>query len=79
MLLIQKGKSCIIRILKRKAHVRSLKHYRKVPKFWDTRNLFGNLPKIQANRQNHRVFCPYDANGIANSEDSDQTAPLGRV
>ena len=25
------------------------------------------------------VFCPKDANGIANSEDPDQTAPLGAV
>ena len=26
-----------------------------------------------------RVFCQKDANGIANSEDPDQTAPLGAV
>ena len=26
-----------------------------------------------------RVICQKDANGIANSEDSDQTAPLGAV
>ena len=53
--------------------------YRKVPKFWDTRNLCCNLPKIQAERPNQRVFCQNGANGIANSEDPDQTAPLGAV
>ena len=28
---------------------------------------------------NDRKFCQKDANGIANSEDPDQTAPLGAV
>ena len=51
--------------------------YRKVPKFLDARNLCCNLPKIQTKRPNFRVFCQKDANGIANSEDPDQTAPLG--
>ena len=50
--------------------------YRKVPKFWDARNLCCNLPKIQ---ENLWVFCQKDANGIANSEGPDQTAPLGAV
>ena len=35
-----------------------------------------NLPKIQEKRPNLRVFRQKDANGIANSEDPDQTAPL---
>ena len=35
-----------------------------------------NPPKIQIKRPNLRVFCKKDANGIANSEDPDQTAPL---
>ena len=36
--------------------------------------------KIQTTRPNLRVFCQKDANGIANSEDPDQTAPpLGAV
>ena len=26
-----------------------------------------------------RVMCPYNANGMANSVDPDQTAPLGAV
>ena len=53
--------------------------YRKVPKFSDTRNFYCNLPKIQTKRQNLRVFRQKDANGMANSEDPDQTAPLGAV
>ena len=36
-----------------------------------------NLPKIPVKRPNFRVFRQKDANGIANSEDPDQTAPLG--
>ena len=38
-----------------------------------------NLPKIQIKRPNLRVFHQIDVNGIANSEDPDQTAPLGAV
>ena len=53
--------------------------YRKVPKFSGARKLYCNLPKTQTNRLNLRVFHLKDANGIANSEDSDQTAPLGAV
>ena len=53
--------------------------YRKVPKFSDTRKLYCNIPKIQTKRQKPGVFCQKDANGKANSEDPDQTAPLGTV
>ena len=53
--------------------------YLKVPKFSDARNLCCNLPKIQTKRPNLMVFSQKDANGIANSEDPDQTAPLGAV
>ena len=53
--------------------------YRKVPKFSDTTKLCCNLPKIQTKSPNLRVFSQEDANGIANSEDPDQTAPLGAV
>ena len=53
--------------------------YCKIPKFSDTRKLCCNLPKIQTKRPNLRVFRQKDANGIANSEDPDQTAPLGAV
>ena len=53
--------------------------YRKVPKFSDTRKLCCNLSKIQTEGANLRVFSQKDANGIANSEEPDQTAPLGAV
>ena len=53
--------------------------YRKVPKFLDARKLCCNLPKIQTKSPNLRVFCKKDANELANSEDPDQTAPLGTV
>ena len=53
--------------------------YRKVPKFSDARKHCCNLSKIQTNRPNLKVFCKNDANGIANSEDPDHTAPLGAV
>ena len=53
--------------------------YRKVPKFSDTRKLCCNLPKIQTKSQNLFIFRLKDANGIANSEDPEQTAPLGAV
>ena len=53
--------------------------YHKDPKFSDARKLCCKLPKIQTKRPNHRILCPKDANGIANSEDPDQTAPLGAV
>ena len=54
--------------------------YCKVPKFSDARKLCCNLPKIQTKRLNLRIFPPKDIiNGIANSEDPDQTAPPGSV
>ena len=53
--------------------------YCKVPKFLDAKKLRCNLPKFQTKRPNLRVFCQNDGNGIANSEDPDQTAPLGAV
>ena len=53
--------------------------YCKVPKFSEARKLFCNLPKIQTKRQNLLIFWLTDANGIANREDPDQTAPLGAV
>ena len=53
--------------------------YCKVPKFSDVRKLCCNLSKIQTKGPNLRVFHQKDVNGIANSEDPDQTAPLGAV
>ena len=52
--------------------------YRKVPKFSDARTCC-NSPIIQTKRPNLKVFCQKHANGIANSVDHDQTAPLGAV
>ena len=57
-------------------HLISSAAYRKVPKFSDIRNLCCDLPKIQRNRPNFIVFHQKDADGKANSEDPDQTAPL---
>ena len=53
--------------------------YRTVPKFSDARKCCCNLPKIPEKRSNLWVFLQKDANGIANSEDPDQTASLGAV
>ena len=47
--------------------------------FSDARKLCWYLSKIQTKRPKLRVFYQNDANGIANSEDPDQTAPLGAV
>ena len=54
-------------------------YYCKATKFSDARKFRCNLPKIQMKRPNLCVFCQKDANGIANSEDPDQTAPQGAV
>ena len=53
--------------------------YRKDPKFSDTRNASCNSPKIQTKRPYLKEFCQKHANGIASSENPDQTAPLGAV
>ena len=53
--------------------------YRKVPKFLDAKKLRCKLPKIQTKKSNLRQFCQKGANGVANSEEPDQTAPLGAV
>ena len=53
--------------------------YVKTPKFSNGRKISCNLPKIQTNMPNLRVFRQKDANGIANSEDPDQAAPRGAV
>ena len=52
---------------------------RKVPKFSNARKPCCNQPKIQTMMPNLRVFHQKDANGKANSEDPDHTAPLGAV
>ena len=62
-----------------KGHENGTSVYRKVPKFSNANKICCNLPKIQTKRPNLREFCQNDAYGIANSEDPDQTAPLGAV
>ena len=51
--------------------------YRKSPKFLDAQNVCCNHPKIQTMRPFHEEICPKGADGMANSVDPDQTAPLG--
>ena len=54
-------------------------YYHKIHKFSDTKTFCCKLPKIQTKRPNLRLFCQNCAKWIANSEDPDQTAPLGAV
>ena len=53
--------------------------YRKFPKYSDTQNICCNHSKIWIMWLYHRVMSPNDADGMANSVDPDQTAPLGAV
>ena len=54
--------------------------YRKSPKFSDRQNIAViTLPTILTNWAYSREMPPKDTDGIANSEDPDQTAPLGAV
>ena len=50
-----------------------------MPKFSEARKPCCNQPKIQTKMVNLRVLHQKDANGKANSEDPDQTAPRGAV
>ena len=52
---------------------------RKVPKFLDTRKICCYHSKTGKKSFYHSVMHPRDADSIANSEDPDQTAPLGAV
>ena len=54
-------------------------YYCKNPKNLDIRKIWCNHPKIWTIRLYHRVMFLEDADGIANSVDPDQTAPLGAV
>ena len=53
--------------------------YRKFPKYSDTQNICCDHSKIWTMWLYHRVMSPNDADGMANSVDPDQTAPLGAV
>ena len=63
------------------AHVntKTMMKYRKFPKYSDTQKMCCNHSKIWTMWLYHRVMSPNDADGIANSVDPDQTAPLGAV
>ena len=53
--------------------------YRKFAKYSDTQNICCNHSKIWTMWLYHRVMSPNNADGMANSVDPDQTAPLGAV
>ena len=53
--------------------------YRKFPKYLDTPKICCNHSKIWTMWPYHRVLCPNDADGMANSVDPDQTTPLGAL
>ena len=53
--------------------------YRKFPKYSDTQKICCNQSKIWTTWLYHRVMSPNDADGMTNSVDPDQTAPLGAV
>ena len=52
---------------------------RKCPKYLDTQKICCNHSKILTMCLCHIVMSPNDADGMANSVDPDQTAPLGAV
>ena len=53
--------------------------YRNFPKYSDTQKICCNHSKIWTIGLYHRVMSPNNADGMANSVDPDQTAPLGAV
>ena len=59
--------------------LRGNKKYHKFPKYSDTQKICCNHSKIWTMWLYHRVMSPNDADGMANSEDPDKTAPLGAV
>ena len=57
----------------------SLVNYCKFPKYSETQKIYCNHSKIWIMWLYHRVMSPNDADGMANSMDPNQTAPLGTV
>ena len=53
--------------------------FRNFPKFSDILKIYPNGSNIRTKMFYHRVMTPKDADSIANSQDPDQTAPLGAV
>ena len=54
-------------------------HYRKFPKYSDTQKICCNHSKIWTMWLYHRVMSPNHAEGMANSVEPDQTAPLEAI
>ena len=54
-------------------------NYRKFSKYSDTQKICCNQSKMWTMLLYHRVMSSNNANGMANSVDPDQTAPLGVV
>ena len=65
-------------LLQNKRH-RRVAVYRKVPRYLDTQKICCNHSKVWTMSLYHRVMSPNDADGMANSVDPEQTAPLGAV
>ena len=61
------------------SHNEAQSEYHKYPKLSDTRKNDCNYPKIGTVTFYYRAMGPNDADGMANSVDPDQTAPLGAV
>ena len=72
-------KSCCLELVAFSLHLFLCKkhNYHKIPKNSNTRKKCCNYPKIGTASFNYIVMGPKDADGIANSVDHDQTAPLG--
>ena len=51
-------------------------NYHKFPKYSDTQKICSNHSKIWTKSLYHRVMSPNDADGMANSVDPNQTAPV---
>ena len=80
--MLNKDKKYLFKI----SHYHSIKNffgisveYRKFPKYSDTPKNCYNHSKIVTMWLYHRVMSAKDADGMANSVDPDQTAPLGAV
>ena len=76
------GKPRLGELTKIKIHIKEsqeFKVYRKFPKYSDTQKIRSNHSKIWTMWLYHRVMSSNDADGMANSVDPDQTAPLGAV
>ena len=54
-------------------------YYHNDPKFSDTQNICCNHSKVWTMWLYHTLMSPNNADGMANSVDPDQTAPLGAV